>query len=248
MRKVTHQALVAAPVALPTAAVAVAQTWDGAKNFIGQTAVSAWHFAVSGPLGMAAVLALLGIYFGALYMTGRDATEVQKIQEPTMPLFLACRWIARDSVWAEKYDPAFDDEWVGRVDDELMAKVLQGRIELFGKRHRHGNPSEPMQYVAPAFKSEAQWNSHNLVSQEPPTHMWQQGGDSYYDIHLDGERVKQLWPKRGLWARLFSRSPIERIGGRDYRGIFPQQDAYYRDKEPALMSAFEQLFGKARHG
>lgn len=169
-------------------------------------------------------------------------------QEPTMPLFLACRWIARDSVWAEKYDPALDDEWVGQVDEELMAKVLQGRIELFGKRHRHGNPSEPMQHVAPAFKSEAQWNSHNLVSQEPPTHMWQQGGDSYYDIHLDGERVKQLWPKRDLWARLFSRSPIERIGGRNYRGIFPQQDAYYRDKEPALMSAFEQLFGKARHG
>lgn len=103
-----------------------------------------------------------------------------------------------------------------------------------------------MQHVTPAFKSEAQWNSHHLVTDTPPTHMWKEGGESYYDVHLDGARVKELWPRRGLWARLSGRSPVERIGGRDYGGMFPAQDTYYRDKEPALMNAFEEMFGKVR--
>ena len=178
----------------------------------------------------------------------RIAFGLRQPQEPNMPLYLACRWIARDSVWAEKYDPSIDDDWVRLVDEELMAKVLQGRIDLFGKRHRLGNPTEPMQHVAPAFKGDAQWNSHNLVSREPPTHMWQQGGDSYYNVSLDGSRVRSLWPKRSLLARLRHRSPIERIGGKDYGGVFPAQDSYYREKEPVLMSAFEELFGKHQNG
>ena len=167
-------------------------------------------------------------------------------QDPTMPLYLVCRWIARDSVWAAKYDEARDGEWASRVDVELMGKVMQSRIELFGKRHECGNPAGPMQPIPMTFKSKAQWDSNKLASQEPPTHMWQQGGDLYYNVCLDEKRVKQIWPRKGFMARLRRCSPIERTG--DYSAIFAAQDAYYRDTEPALMNAFEQLFGRFTRG
>lgn len=193
-------------------------------------------------------MALAFLWMAQWYVRLRLRHQDRQPEEPNMPLYLACRWIARDSVWAEKYHPSWDQDWAIRVDEELFGKIMQGRIEIFGRRHRRGSPTGPMQHIAPAYKSEAQWDSSKLKTDEPPTHMWAQGGDSYYNVCLDEARVKQIWPRRSWLARLRRRSPVERIGGKNYSGTFPAQDIYYREKEPVVLNAFEQLFGKANNG
>jgi hypothetical protein len=146
---------------------------------------------------------------------------------PDMPLHIACRWIARDSVWAETYSPVHDSQWVVEVDSELMSKVLMGRIELFGRRREVSQSKGPMQHITPNDKSLVQWDSHKLVTTEPPTHMWIAGGTVYYTVMLDSCQVKRVWPRKSLWSRIRRRSPIERIG--DYSAIFAKQDSYYRE-------------------
>lgn len=195
-----------------------------------------------------AVLAGLILWTALLTFHDLRVRTNEEIQEPTMPLYLACRWIARDSVWAAKFDPTHDSKWVSLVDEELMGKVLRSRVELFGKRQRRGHPKEPMQQVISTAKSEVEWESSRLATAEPPTHMWQRGGDSYYDVHLDEARVKQLWPRRSLWAWFRKRSPVERLGGRDYRGLFAAQDAYYRNVEPMVTDVVAALSERQRNG
>ena len=207
-----------------------------------------YHWTITPDQRRALFLALAFAWMFVWYYRNRVRYEASKPSEPTIPLYLACRWIARDSVWAARLNPANDDHWAAMVDEAIMAKVMQGRIELFGKRRRNGAAvAEPMQHVAPAFKSEAQWDCSNLVTDNPPTHMWQAGGDVYLDVHLDFERVKAVWPRKRVLDRLLKRSPIERIGGWDYGGKFEKQDANYKKMTIRPLSGYEALFG-ADHG
>jgi hypothetical protein len=160
------------------------------------------------------------------YLGVREQTE-RGMFKPDMPLHIACRWIARDSTWAEAYPKSQDSQWVVEVDDELMSKLLMGQIELFGRKREVGQSKGPMQHVTPNDKSLVQWESQKLVTPEPPTHMWVGGGVVYYGVMLDSRQVRRVWPRKSLWSRITRRSPVERIG--DYSAIFAAQDSYYRD-------------------
>lgn len=162
--------------------------------------------------------------------------------EPGIPLYLACRWIARDSVWAANYNPALDESWVDRVDSELMSKVMMGRVELFGERYKRGSGARgPMQHIAPAFKEVAQWDSAKLVTEVPPTHMWAKGGDIYYGVMIDEKQLKRVWPRKSIWDRIIGRSPVERVGGYSYGGIFDKQDQLYRKKQGFTETPLEAI-------
>ena len=174
-------------------------------------------------------LALSFLWMFVWYTRTRHAFEIASYQpSPDMPLHRACRWIARDSQWAAKFSPDHDDKWVSSVKDELMSKMLMGRLEFFGQRRVRGDNTQPLAHMIPAFKSEADWDASKLATAEPPTHMWstRSGGDVYYRVMLDSAQVKAVWPKRRLWARLKRQSPIERIG--DYTGLFRTQDENYK--------------------
>jgi hypothetical protein len=149
---------------------------------------------------------------------------------PDMPLHVACRWIARDSTWAESSSEQHDGEWVTLVKRELMSKVAMGRVELFGERRLAGGTTSPLSHMVPAFKDVADWDAHKLATDEPPTHMYsmQGGGDVYYRVLLDSNQVKRVWPQRSHWARWRKRSPIERIGEKGYKALFASQDQEYR--------------------
>lgn len=163
--------------------------------------------------------------------------------EPNMPLHIACRYIARDSVWAQLYPNSQDQEWVSLVSREILSKWQLGRFEMFG------NPEDfnaPTSFIVPAMKGSAEFNAHNLVSTEPPTHIWShkhrtpEGHTTvYYRVHLDRKHVERTWPKRSLLSRILHQSPIERIGG--YNEIFQEQDDYYIKKNGFSALSLEQI-------
>jgi len=172
----------------------------------------------------------LAILFGWLfrwYHLTRTRYE-RETPTPNIPLYLACRWIAKHSEWAAKYPAARDDEWITAVDKELMSKLLMGQIHFFGERRRSQKPREPMQYVTPADAGILQWDSSKLASEEPPTHGWTSNGVTYYDLHLDKAQVERIWPRRSLLARITRQSPVERIEG--YQELFAKQDQSYASR------------------
>lgn len=149
-------------------------------------------------------------------------------READMPLHRALRWIARDSIWAEKYSGP-DDLWISEVEAEFWSKWQLGRFEMMGV-DRTGNGG--VSYIPPIMKGSARFDCHKLVSPEAPTHIWSEevrGKDGiprcFYNVYLDEREVKRVWPPRSLWARLRKVSPIDRIGG--YGPIFALQDAWY---------------------
>lgn len=176
-------------------------------------------------------LALAFMWMFVWYYRQRTQFEDRQAPEPNMPLYLACRWIARDSEWAAQLHSSRDSEWVSLVDAALMTKAHDQSLALFGVPRNRGGAA----YRLPKeFIDAAQWKNHNLVSaDDPPTHMWaaskaQVEPSTYYDVRVDSREVRRIWPRRSVWARLMRRSPIERIG--DYGPIFQRQDVAYRKR------------------
>lgn len=213
--------MVAAWGALTLAAVSFVDPIRSLKD-LGIDLGLAWTITPDQRRALFLVLAFLWMF--AWYFRQRSATEAQSSQRPNMPLHRACRWIARDSTWAASYPAEIDDAWVSRVDEELMSKVLMGELQIFGRLRPNNQALGPMQHVAEDYKSDAQWDSSKLATAEPPTHMWKSGGPAYTSIMVDAARVRLLWPRRSWLSRRLGRSPIERIGGYNYGGVFDQQD------------------------
>ena len=180
-----------------------------------------------GEEGMRAFFLAFALIWTFLWFHGVQKDIEQGSLDPDMPLHIACRWVARDSVWAAKYEQAFDHQWPNNVDDEVMSKLITGKIEMFGRRRESNLGKGPMQYVTPNDKDKVQWDSSKLLTAEPPTHMWVTGGPTYSMVKLDSRQVQRVWPRKTLWHRFSRRSPIERIG--IYSEIFAKQDRYYQE-------------------
>ncbi len=149
-----------------------------------------------------------------------------------MPLHQACRWIARDSVWAAKYRWS-DNEWISRVAAELLSRWQAGQFEIMGVPDKSRGAAI---YLPPAMKGVTEFEAHKLCSEEPPwfmvstTHRNAQGGSSFYFwAALDRNDVRRVWPKRSIIDRFRGRSPIERIGTNGYAEKFRKQDAWYAE-------------------
>ena len=143
--------------------------------------------------------------------------------EANMPLYRACRWIARDSVWAAKYRGS-DDDWPRKVADELLSKWHLGCFEMMG----HESATGPLGNIPPAMKQNSQFQAHKLSTDEPPVIIWGSPNGltdrCFYDVKLDYRDVRQTWPKRSLLSKLRRKSPVERI---DYADLFRRQDEWY---------------------
>lgn len=190
-----------------------------------------WYWVIGTELRRAMFLVLAFLWMLVWYHRQRIAFEVTRPLEPDLPLHEACRWIARDSVWAEKFDPQYDMHWVELVAKELLGKVSQGRVEIFGEPWRHwGNP-EAIQPVPEVAKRSLRWEPEKLATACPPTHIWSAEPSSaiFHKVMLNRSQVRTTWPRKNLWARLWGVSPIERLGGRDYGGKFSAQDREYRE-------------------
>lgn len=246
MWKVINKILWALPMALIVIALGAGAAWPKANDWIGTAFALGWSnmdrlwFVIP-------VLSLFAIYICLLWFSGRDRPNgnASRTPNPDMPLHAALRWIARDSVWAENYPIARDDEWVRRVDQEFRSKWKIGRIEIFGCR---GDINAPIEHLVPAMKDTGEYLAHNLVSDEPPTHMWSDTfRDSngrvivYYRVHLDSRDIKKIWPKRSFWSKIRRKSPIERIGG--YEEIFRKQDEYYFNQDGFTKTPLEAILG-----
>ena len=224
-------ALFAGAIAICTVAVASAGVWPEAKIEIGRV-FTAGIAVLNEPISWLILVAVFVVWLVAFVWSGHKLSPSQAHgRNADMPLYLACRWIARDSAWAARLHPSRDGEWVSLVDAELMSKVNLGQVDLFGVPRNRGGALYPL---PKDFTDHAQWHSPNLVlGDNPPTHMWasskaQVSPSVYYDVRLDSQQVKRVWPRRGRWARLRGKSPIERIG--DYRPIFRHQDAAYQKR------------------
>lgn len=150
-------------------------------------------------------------------------------REPNMPLHLACRWIARDSVWASRYRWP-DDEWVQRVAREFFSQWHLGRFEMLGINK--DSVGAAFSYLPPVMKDGSEFEAHKLCGPEPPTYIWnwvdptrKEKPRCFYQVRLDRDEVMRVWPRRSFLDRLRRNSPVERIG--DYTDIFAQQDAWY---------------------
>ena len=197
-------------------------------------------------LGEAAMRGIfLAVAFGWMFWWFHSQREryEENHPEPNMPFYQACRWIALHSTWAENYNSVHDDNWVANVDDEIMAKIATGRIQLFGKGARNKVINAgAMQPIPDDFTPTAQWESSKLVSDQPPVHMWQSpadGGRVFYNIMVDKRQIQRVWPKRSLLAKILRRSPLERIG--NYKPIFEAQDSFCRDYEPLVQKVVSRL-------
>lgn len=183
------------------------------------------------------------------YYRQRIAFEDRKPAVPDMPLHEAARHIARDSVWAANYPAQLDDQWITRVDQELMSKLMMGHVRAFGIYKPDGDVSVMGTKEIPlGFFDHAEWYSSHLCTQEPPSHMWrssQHGGGVYRRVKLNRRQVEDAWPHRSLLQRLRRRSPVERIG---YDATFRQQDEHYRQLEAGThgLNAIDELLGERR--
>lgn len=217
----------------------------GFARGLGGAIISAFA-AITDPLGIAKMMGLVdptthwtlgetamrGVFLAvAVIWAFHWYHSVQKqlergVREPDMPLHEACRWIARDSVWAANYRWP-DDQWAERVHAELFSKWQLGQLEIMGV-DRDGNGGT--NFLPPAMKGNANFEAHKLVMKEAPHHIWTdaaEGGSSrcFYSVHFDRREVVAVWPKRGIFDRLRGNSPVERIG--DYAPIFRKQDEQY---------------------
>lgn len=174
-------------------------------------------------------LALAFLWMFVWYWRTRSHYE-DAHQEPTMPLHLVCRWIARDSKWAAAYVPTMDDQWPLQVRSELASKIRQGRIEPFGVPTPRGRASESATSpFIPAFKESMEWEAGKLALSEAPTYMWSTDHfcpvETYEAVKFDERRVRQLWPRKSAVARIRKKSPVQRCGG--YKLQFKSQDGQY---------------------
>ena len=152
-----------------------------------------------------------------------------------LPLYRAVRWIAADSVWAAEYPAERDHNWVSQVDIEFQSALSTGRLRAWGFYKPYlGDSDSGLSEIPLDYWRKAQWNSHQMVHQEPPTHVWRNSGDGggqYRRVVVDGAEVRRLWPRRSMWAIWTGRSPIDRIskkaGGGGYKDIWRRQDEYY---------------------
>lgn len=149
---------------------------------------------------------------------------------PDMPLHQVARHIARDSNWAADYKWP-DDEWVIRVDRELMSKLLLGHIQAFGSyrpdNHAFAGPEREIELD---FLKGAEWHAHDMVSKSPPSTIFRpimSGGGEFKNVMFDQRQVERVWPKKNFWQRMRGQSPIDRISrsaGNGYDDIFKEQD------------------------
>ena len=177
------------------------------------------------------LLALVALYVFAL-VGGKKSEGPSK----RIPLYLAARWIVQDSQWAADFEPEHDDQWVSLVDDELTNALSTGQIRSWGYYKPHGQEAEAaLSEIPPEFWRRANWNSNELATETPPTHIWrysQDGGGQYRRVQLDEKEVKGLWPRRSRRDAVKGRSPTDRIsksaGGAGYQAKWDQQDECYR--------------------
>lgn len=164
-----------------------------------------------------------------------------------MPLHRAVRWLVQHSIWAAAYPPALDDQWVQQADTEFQSTLSTGRLKAWGIFKPHLQDAEAALSEIPAdFWRHAQWNSHHMVTGEPPTHIWRDsahGGGAYRRVVLLSDDVRTVWPRRSRLAAVLRRSPTERIDRTGYGDIWRRQDAYYDKlrRRPAY-GAFDALF------
>lgn len=156
--------------------------------------------------------------------------KMERGHKADMPLHEACRWIARDSVWAAKYRWS-DSEWISRVAAEVLSKWQAGHLEIVGIP---GKSKGAHIYLPPAMKGESEFEAHKLCSDEPPwfivssTHLTPQGRSSmFFWPALDRDDVMRVWPRRSIIHRLRRRSPVERIDADGYAERFRKQDKWY---------------------
>lgn len=183
-------------------------------------------------------LALAFVWMFVWFSRARHRFEIASFQpSPNMPFHMACRWIARDSVWAANFDPADDGRWVSLVYNEFMSKMMMGRFQLFGERRPPNGSVQPLSHMVSAFKEVAAWDASKLATSEPPSHMWAtvSGGEVYYQVMVDKAEIMKVWPRKSLFSRLKRRSPVERFGGYDYGGKFAEQDLAYNSGKREMM-------------
>lgn len=208
------------------AAAAITDPLDAAKMIGLVDPETQW---VLGELAMRYLFLAAAVTWAFVWYHGVNKRMERTAPDPNMPLHLALRWIARDSVWASKYHWP-DDEWVERVAAELFSKWHLGRFEMLGVERT--GPSGALNYLPPAMKGASEFEAHKLSTSEPPTHIWSlesKGNDGlprrFFQVRLDRRQVMEVWPRRSLLDKLRRNSPVERIG--DYTEIFRQQDEWY---------------------
>ena len=188
------------------------------------------------------------------YIKQHAAFEQSRPPMPNMPLHTAARYIARDSAWAASQPASLDSHWVEQVDRELVSKLLMGRLQAFGRfKPERDIAHNATDFIPSDFFKYAEWRCWDLVTPDPPTHVWrkdERGGGLYWNVMLDRDEVRRIWPKRSLWASFLKRSPVERLSagvkGEGYEEIFQQQDMNYKRLIEGAnpLSAFDEVFAE----
>lgn len=208
-------------------------------------------------IGVGAALLLPTLFWEEFKIVRRSelgaASSMPGASGPTecMPLYRAFRWLVQDSKWAATYRPGDDDQWVSRGNREIQSALSMGRLRSWGFHKPHMQPADHGISEIPAdFWRKAQWNSHRIVTDEPPTHIWRNGvdgGGQYRRVVLDGAAVRAAWSRRSFWEEWKGKSPVERLSRRHsdggYAAIWQRQDDYYRKLERSEpYGTFDALF------
>ena len=192
-------------------------------------------------------LALAFLWMFVWYVRVRSKYDNAKLPAPDMPLHEAARYLARDSGWAARYPCKLDDDWITRVNQELMSKLNMKHVYAFGIYKADGKASESGAKEIPfEFFPHAKWYSCHLCTDDPPSHMWrdsEHGGGVFRRVKLNKGQVEKAWPRRSAWQRFRRKSPVERI---NYDEIFRNQDESYQRLEngDSHLNVFDEMFEK----
>ncbi len=178
---------------------------------------------------------LLGaVLLGALFIwfhRQRVAFELARPADPTVMFTDLLRYLARSSRWAAK--DSRDDDWVKRLDREVLDKLAIGAVTAFGRKYTPNGEREFALSPIPAefWRTASLWGFEvmNERSTQQTVHSVKPGGPAYTEIFFDRRQLQQVWLPRSWWAALIRQSPAERRGNiRDWRERDRKLDAQER--------------------
>jgi hypothetical protein len=161
--------------------------------------------------------AFAGVLLVALFVwfhRQRIAFELVRPADPKVVLTDALRYVARRSRWAAK--DSGDDNWIRRLDDEVLGALSLGRVTAFGRKY---SPNADREFAISPIPAEF-WRTASLFSfdimnertTQQTVHSTGTGGPAYTEIYFDRAQLRQAWPPRSALAALRRKSPAERRG------------------------------------
>jgi hypothetical protein len=144
----------------------------------------------------------------------RVAFELVRPADPQVMFTDMLRHLASRSRWAAK--DSRDDDWVKRLERDVLDKLSIGTITAYGRRY---SPQGDREFAMSPIPAEF-WRTASLYvfdimnerSTQQTVHSVKPGGPAYTEIFFDRGQLRQVWAPRSWWAALTRRSPAERRG------------------------------------